>query len=800
MKFSLKSVLIFCFTAIISITVIAIIIPSYYSSKNIMSKHAHDIMDNISTFAVDKSKTFMIAARDAAQLTQKLALKDVVNSEDIKSMELYFYEQLQINAQFAAIYLGMKNGDFLMVLRTKDGYMTKIITRSKPTSKSVKRIFYDKDFKYQNELYLNEEYDPRARPWYKLAQQNKKLIWTDPYVFFTAKKPGITTAAPLYDKNNKLKAVIGVDIQISKLSTFISTLKISDNSKVFIIDKSLKVVAFPHIKTIEINKDNSNARLLKINEIKDEVALKAYSGFMNKINKNKIKENKESTFSFENKEIKYFAKFVPFEMNNIKWTIGMYVPESDYLGRLKENQNKNLLWMLLIGIISLITTYVISKTVSEPIDRLKNMAHHLSELNLETKSVEPSVFSEIDETIQSFNKMKETLLKAMRQAGKKQQEIKEKNNQLLETKQLLQDIIDNAPIRIFWKDKKSIYLGANKLFIKDFGLNDVSELVGKSGTDFSKLKHSNYLQDDESIMNNDCSKLNYVETLTNTDGTTQIINTSKVPLHNYMGDVVGIVGVYDDITEQVNTQNELKQKEFLMLHQSKLAAMGEMIGNIAHQWRQPLTIVSSLVMSMQLKLEMDMYDEGFFNKKLSSINDSLQHMSKTIDDFREFFKPQKEKKLFNLRFIYEKISNLIGEDFKSKKVEVITDLQDINIKGFDNELIQVLINIINNAIYAISMREVERKLIFINVVVEQNNVLISILDNGGGIENKILDKVFEPYFTTKHKSQGTGIGLYMSSEIIKKHMDGDIIVENLTYDYEGFSYEGAKFTIVLPLS
>jgi len=796
MKFSLKTVLIFCFAAIISITILSTTLPSYYTSKNIMSKHAHEIMDNISAFAIDKSKNYMNTAVDSVELTQRLGSQQILDNKNSKAMELYFFEQLQLNQEFSAIYFGKQNGDFIMVLRNKNGFMSRIITNDEKNKRSVKTIFYDKSFKFLSENNKNRDYDPRQRPWYKLAKKNKEAIWTDPYVFFTLKQPGITTAAPFYDKDKKFQGVVGVDIQISELSQFIGSLKLSKNSKVFIIDKSLKIVTFPNIQTVHIDAKTSKTRILKIDEINDDVALKSYTGFLEHYNKKDGK--KESTFSFDHENRKYFAKFVPFEMNNLQWTIGMYVPENDYLGTLQHNQNMNIAWMLIIGIISLIISFVISQAISKPIDRLQDMAHNLKKLNLDTKNVEPSIFLEIDETIQSFNKMKESLLAAMRHAEKKQLIIKEKNNQMIETKQLLQEIIDNAPIRIFWKDKNSRYLGANKLFIKDFGLTDISELIGKKGSDFSKLKDTQSEQNDVTIMNNDCSKLNYVETLSNEDGSVQIINTSKVPLHDYMGDVTGIVGVYDDITHQINTQNELKEKEYLMLHQSKLAAMGEMIGNIAHQWRQPLTIVSSLVMSMQLKLEMDMYEEKFFNKKLSSINDSLQHMSKTIDDFREFFKPQKEKKYFNLNYIYEKITNLIGEEFKTRNVEIITDLEDIEIKGFDNELVQVLINIINNAIDAIETQEVKRKLIFIKVFKRQNNAIVEILDNGGGISEEIINKIFEPYFTTKHKSQGTGIGLYMSSQIIKKHMNGEMIVKNENYEYEGVSCTGAKFTITLP--
>ena len=272
MKFSLKTILILCFTSVISIAILAIILPSYYSSKNIMTKHAYEIMDNISIFAVDKSKTYMKAARDATKLTQKLGSKDIVNSEDIVAMERYFYEQLQINNQFSSIYYGKENGCFLMVLRKKDGYISKVISFGKMGLRNTIIKYYDEDFEFQTQENKLDKYDPRKRPWYKLAIKNSGIIWTDPYVFFTLKQPGITTATSLYDKNKKLKGVIGVDIEISKLSNFITNLKISDNSKVFIIDKSLKIVAYPNIKTIEIDTKNEKARLLKIDEIKDKVA------------------------------------------------------------------------------------------------------------------------------------------------------------------------------------------------------------------------------------------------------------------------------------------------------------------------------------------------------------------------------------------------------------------------------------------------------------------------------------------------------------------------------------------------
>ena len=238
-----------------------------------MSKHAHDIMDNISAFAIDKTKNYMNKAVDAVKLTQRLGRQHILDNKNNKALELYFYDQLQLNKELSAIYFGKKNGDFIMVLRNKNGFMSRIITNDEKNKRSVKTIFYDKSFKFLSENNKNRDYDPRQRPWYKLAKKNKEAIWTDPYVFFTLKQPGITTAAPFYDKDEKFQGVVGVDIQISELSQFIGSLKLSKNSKVFIIDKSLKIVTFPNIQTVHVDAKTSKTRILKIDEINDDVAL-----------------------------------------------------------------------------------------------------------------------------------------------------------------------------------------------------------------------------------------------------------------------------------------------------------------------------------------------------------------------------------------------------------------------------------------------------------------------------------------------------------------------------------------------
>ena len=244
---------------------------------------------------------------------------------------------------------------------------------------------------------------------------------------------------------------------------------------------------------------------------------------------------------------------------------------------------------------------------------------------------------------------------------------------------------------------------------------------------------------------------------------------------------------------------ELIQKENILNHQSKMAAMGEMIENIAHQWRQPLSVIATAATGAKLKKDFGNLNDHEFYETMNIINNSAQHLSNTIDDFRNFFSTEKEMSLFEINMPLEKVLYLIDSKFKSKNIIIIKDTQQINILGLINEFIQVLLNIINNSLDAFEENNYENKFIFIDIYKKEEKLILKIKDNAGGIKEEIIDRIFEPYFTTKHKSQGTGIGLYMSSEIINKHMNGNLTVSNKKYTYDNIKCKGAEFTIELPI-
>jgi signal transduction histidine kinase len=240
-----------------------------------------------------------------------------------------------------------------------------------------------------------------------------------------------------------------------------------------------------------------------------------------------------------------------------------------------------------------------------------------------------------------------------------------------------------------------------------------------------------------------------------------------------------------------NKLSQMKIKDEHMLNQSRLAQMGEMISMIAHQWRQPLGVISAISIDMQIRLfERHVYDlstqkgredmEEYSLKNLHKINEFIKHLSKTIDDFRNFFKPDKVRTSFSLPILIDKTLNIGEHLLDTNRVEVVKNysknLPDIN--SFENEIMQVILSIVNNGVDALMQNNIKEPRIYISI--EQNKVgnhVISIEDNAGGIPDDIISKIFDPYFSTKDKN-GTGLGLYIAQIIITEHCDGMISVQN----------------------
>jgi C4-dicarboxylate-specific signal transduction histidine kinase len=246
--------------------------------------------------------------------------------------------------------------------------------------------------------------------------------------------------------------------------------------------------------------------------------------------------------------------------------------------------------------------------------------------------------------------------------------------------------------------------------------------------------------------------------------------------------------LHEETAERLRAMESLREKEQMLLQQSRLAAMGEMIGNIAHQWRQPLNALGLTVQQLRL-----FYDQGELNrdcldKSIFQSMELIRHMSRTINDFRNYFKPDKEKAEFRLSESIADTLSLVNASFKNQHIDIeVIAKKDSAIFGYRNEFAQVLLNILNNARDALTERGARDPRVTITIGTEGERAVVIIADNAGGIPEEIMGKIFDPYFTTKDPQRGTGVGLFMSKTIIEKNMGGRLTARN--------TGEGAEFRI-----
>jgi PAS domain S-box-containing protein len=350
-------------------------------------------------------------------------------------------------------------------------------------------------------------------------------------------------------------------------------------------------------------------------------------------------------------------------------------------------------------------------------------------------------------------------------------ELKEKNSNF-------QNLLDITMEAIIISDENQKIIDVNQSAVYLFNFKDKSEALGKNIIEFvpkyelSKLQ--NVMQKETVEPYEIDLKKSYGETFpTLTSGRDMVIDGTKVRISTIL-----------DLSQ-------IKQKDQLLIQQSRQAAMGEMIGNIAHQWRQPLNALGLVLQNINLEHQLGTLDDEFMQRSVDKGTKLTQTMSKTIDDFRDFFKPNRQREYFKIVDSIKSSIDLVESSFEHNNIKIKTDLDEhIKLSGHSNEFSQVVLNILSNAKDVLIDRNIKDKEVQISTFQKENNIFIEISDNAGGIPKGVIEKIFEPYFSTKEEGKGTGIGLYMSKTIVEENMDGKLSVRN--------NDNGAVFTIMIP--
>ncbi len=362
-----------------------------------------------------------------------------------------------------------------------------------------------------------------------------------------------------------------------------------------------------------------------------------------------------------------------------------------------------------------------------------------------------------------------------------------------------QEAIENSNI-VSKTDVDGIITFVNDEFCKISGFSK-DELVGQN---HNIVRHpdvpsSNFKELWETIL----SKKPYKATVKNLtkDKRTVYLNTTITPILDDNDEVKEFIAIRYDVTSEVELKKSLEEeikknqeKQKILFWQSRMASLGQMLGNIAHQWRQPLSELTLVMFNMKtasLKSDKEKVNELYLESK-----DIINSMSNTIEDFMNFFNPKKQKVRFEVKDAIDEALNILRKTIQKEQIDIELNIDcKCEVLGILNELSQVIINLIQNSKDAFNQNEIKDKKIEIlltkKLYLGKNYSFLDIIDNAGGVDKNYQDKIFEPYFTTKHESQGTGLGLFMSKMIIEKSLDGNL--EYCRYK------DGSKFTIMIPM-
>ena len=355
----------------------------------------------------------------------------------------------------------------------------------------------------------------------------------------------------------------------------------------------------------------------------------------------------------------------------------------------------------------------------------------------------------------------------------------------------LKKVIEHSPVSIVITDVKGTIEYVNPCFCNTSGYKQL-EVIGKNPR-VLKSEYTSSLEY-ENLWKTLFNKKTWIGRFKNKkkDGTEFWESAIITPIFDDKNEIVNFLAVKQEITKEIYLKEEIKNKEEMMIAQSRHAAMGEMISMIAHQWRQPISVISMASNNILADIELEMLDSEELKENIKSTLEQTKYLSQTIEDFRNFFKPNKEKELINPLCIINDTLSIMDKSLSNNNINItINSSEDLSVLIYSRELLQVFMNIIKNAKESFFNKNIENKKIEISILKRRNTVRIEIYNNAGAIEEKIKNNIFDPYFTTKDEKTGTGLGLYMCKTIVEKHLNGEIGFYNCR--------KGVCFYVDLPL-
>ena len=421
MKFSLGFVLALSLAGLQFLAILFVVSTSYLTSERAMLQYARERLAEAGTNAGEHSNGFLRPAHEAAALSKRVFESGVIDVDDFEALETFLFQSLQTETQISGIYFGDEIGNFTYVMRS-DGpgpFRTKIIEPHVSLGSS-KLIWREADYSIvETAVDPTDTFDPRTRTWYERAKSERSTVWTDPYIFFSSRQPGITVAVPIL-QDGAFKGVIGVDIQISAISNFLSQLTFSDQGSALILDENGNVIAHPDMAQI-IKEDTGNAlNLVRIEDIDDPVAVAAFAELTAS---GVIKVEREIQSEFQYDKDRYVSFLKPLPGIDLPWTVAVFAPEKDFTQSIKDNRTRNIWLAAAISFLAALAGLALAELILRPVRAFAVRTSLISQGEMSDSAPLPETYKELE-------KANETLIDQIAQRRDADARILELNRDL----------------------------------------------------------------------------------------------------------------------------------------------------------------------------------------------------------------------------------------------------------------------------------------------------------------------------------------------------------------------------------
>jgi PAS domain S-box-containing protein len=610
---------------------------------------------------------------------------------------------------------------------------------------------------------LADTYDPRVRPWYKSAQSERDTVWTDPYIFFSSQTPGITIAAPVTAESGDLQGVIGVDIEISAISDFLSELRIGENGTALIVNRNGDVIAHPKPELLKTANTDGTFRFAGIDEIDDPIAREAFSDF-SQMDAVFVETEIYQEFTYENAD--FVSTIMPTMSSKLPWTIAVYAPQRDFIGAMIANRTRDIWIAVVVAMLTGIVGLMLANYINRPVRAFAVRAALVSQGEVDPSEPMPRTYRELE-------RANSTLTSEIIQRKKMEREYGQTFE--LSSRGMVQISPDSGR-----------FLRANETFgnIMGYSVDEVLQMKASDMwepddlTTFSQFVEENLGGGDSSIEKRCVRK----------DGEAIWVRVNAIMIRDNDGQPLHVVATIDNITQSKASEAQINKLNRDLSHLARGELLGQMASGLAHELNQPLTAITQNADAALLTARDQTQQDDELIQILKELDQQAHRAADIIKALRGFARKGEEwKASFDLEELIGQTLRLVQPEATEHGVEITVDCANLpQVLGIRVQIAQVIVNLLRNAIEAIAGTGDNKKEIQVNATIKDRFVQVSVSDSGPGVDPNL--ELFAQFETTK--SDGMGLGLSICRSIIE--------AGGGRMWYEANDEQGARFCFEIP--